>query len=120
MRRSLIRASRYRNIVYLIVLNNQTSGACNEAGIKMSELERGGHDVSKSLSLVPRHVLRSVCFYFSSLRRLRADAECVFEFLLQEMNTFVHLHWPARPRDAIRLACVRVISFPFQMFLMFK
>lgn len=56
MRRSVIRASRYRNIVYLIVLNNQTSGACNDAGIKMSQLERGGCGVSESLSLVLRHV----------------------------------------------------------------
>lgn len=46
--------------------------------------------------------------------------KCVFEFSLGEMNTFVHLHWPGTARDAIWLTCVRVISFPFQMFLMFE
>lgn len=120
MRRSLIRASRYRNIVYLVVLNKQASRVCSEAGIKMSQHEHTGHGVSKRLGLMPRHILRSVCFYFSSLRRPETDAECMFEFSLEEMNTSAHLHWPAQPEMLFGSHVSGLFPFRFKCFWCFN
>lgn len=116
MRRSLKQASRYRNIVYLIVLNKQVSRVCSETGMKMSEQERAGNVVSERLSLVPFHILRSVCYYFSSLRRSGTDVVCVFEFALEEMNTFVHLHWPTQPKMLFGSHVSGLFPFRFKCF----
>lgn len=116
MRRSLIRASRYSNIVYLIVLNKQASRVCNEAGIKMSKHEHAGHGVSKRLSLVPCHILQSVCFSFSSRHRSGTDAECVFWVFARGNEHLCTFTLAGAARDAIRLTCVGLFPFRFKCF----
>lgn len=48
------------------------------------------------------------------------DTECMFEFFAMGNEHLRTLTLASAVLDAIRLACVRVISLPFRMFLMFK
>lgn len=77
------------------------------------EHEHTDHSASNRLNLVSCHVLCLVFVYPSSFHRLRMDTERMFEFFAMGNEHLRTLTLASAVLDAIRLACVRVISLPF-------